>query len=1416
MQPCRRVRRLRLLYLYLSLVVLAMTYVVSPVAGVACTNELHTSANGQVSGTVTHTGGYDNNQVCTYTFDYLHGGVELTWTAFDLESGFDYIRIWGGDTTADPASPSAVLLVTMTDGAESYVGQTMFFDYPQLVVEFDSDDATTGDGFAFTWVRSLSTGASPVTPPPPLATPHCVYAPTGTPSLEISGDKSVEMWVHELDLSYWWSYFDFRTATDQIRVRLVPDAAPDGQSSGALADRALSFSTDISGRIVYEGDPPDGTILTGVDIHLAGTYDDSADMWKIYIDGVQVSAYIAESSPLFGIEASSADAPAGLRFFTSPTGRTWDVRVWDYELSATEIALRRFSTLTGCESGLVGLFRLDGVSDPSNQAQLGCGGSPGAGICKQGYRTPAVTHTTVVHPVTCADGYVEGAEACDDGNTDAGDGCSPTCTLEPGWSCSGLAPSLEPGYACLTPGAPCTTCAHPNGMDCAGTCDGNAILDTCNVCSGGVTSRPPNADRDDCGVCFGENAAKDDCGVCFGANVHKDDCSVCFGTNTTCAGCDGIPNSGLVRDVCGVCDGDGSTCLGCDGIPIPSGGAHFDACGDCGGNATVCYVGCDGVYGSGIHYDCHGVCGGNATVDNCGMCAGGNVSTPLPYNYHLDSCGVCFGQDLTCTTCASGILDACGVCDGDNSTCVGCDGIRVSDGGALFDLCGVCGGDGTSCIMGCDGVLGSSAIYDCVGVCAGSAALDDCNSCTGGTSLIPTANFSRTTVGCASAAMSIATLAASALAATPIDDCGVCFGSNLAKDDCAVCYGNNSACVGCDGIPNSGLVLDPCGECVSPEAQCLGGRAASQASRLTPTLGMAMGGSFMVLCLVLLAALILTYRRRKRASVIAYQATLARKAPQGAVFIMSTDIQDSTMLWETCPEEMIYVLDTHNAIMRGAIENNAGYEFKTEGDAFFAAFATVADALRCCTAAQERLYAATWPDWLLNALPDSDAKLWNGPRVRIGIHYGNVSSTFDARAGRTQYFGGMVNLATLVSDLGFGGQITVSRPVIDALASACAADQATALGSSLSIQVTPLAHVTFDAVAGTVEVWEVLPMALGGRAQEFGMERIERIATTARPVPPEVLEGVLPAVIERGPLMTERGSKTDRDEPSGRGLSASARESSPDLLTKLTLEAAARSDAAPVRTGLSTRTMARREVTTASRSKIVQTAGSAFADTVLGTSSRKARVASLSTHTTRRRNSIRRMRRSPSFRAPSLRSPSLSPSHSVDMLSSSIESASRASTTTRPPPRAGTPMTASLSALTTDLQSAHSSPRRRSCAAAPAPRSRRKLVAHLHARSRSRSAKQTLRRNMTVSDIASASRASHAQSLPVVVEELSLDDSDAVSSTLGNGATSNLECRCSDSSSPSDSSPSTQRPIATQSLFTLSLRPNSNNRSSHG
>ncbi|MFY1826518.1 EGF domain-containing protein [Myxococcus fulvus] len=43
---------------------------------------------------------------------------------------------------------------------------------------------------------------------------------------------------------------------------------------------------------------------------------------------------------------------------------------------------------------------------------------------------------------TCGDGSVGGTEACDDGNTQAGDGCGADCQVEPGYSCQGTEPSV--------------------------------------------------------------------------------------------------------------------------------------------------------------------------------------------------------------------------------------------------------------------------------------------------------------------------------------------------------------------------------------------------------------------------------------------------------------------------------------------------------------------------------------------------------------------------------------------------------------------------------------------------------------------------------------------------------------------------------------------------------------------------------------------------------------------------------------------------------------------------------------------------------------------------------------------------------------------------------------------------------------
>src|SRR5262249_29230783 len=43
----------------------------------------------------------------------------------------------------------------------------------------------------------------------------------------------------------------------------------------------------------------------------------------------------------------------------------------------------------------------------------------------------------------CGDGIKDPTEECDDGNTTAGDGCSPTCTIEPGFACTVQSPTPD-------------------------------------------------------------------------------------------------------------------------------------------------------------------------------------------------------------------------------------------------------------------------------------------------------------------------------------------------------------------------------------------------------------------------------------------------------------------------------------------------------------------------------------------------------------------------------------------------------------------------------------------------------------------------------------------------------------------------------------------------------------------------------------------------------------------------------------------------------------------------------------------------------------------------------------------------------------------------------------------------------------
>lgn len=101
-----------------------------------------------------------------------------------------------------------------------------------------------------------------------------------------------------------------------------------------------------------------------------------------------------------------------------------------------------------------------------------------------------------IDPGDCGDGTVEVDEECDDANRDAGDGCSPSCTIEDCWECTGpLDPCvpLADGTACLD-GESCTT-----GDECtAGVCSGTPLADGTSCCDGLLCN---GVDVCDGGVC---------------------------------------------------------------------------------------------------------------------------------------------------------------------------------------------------------------------------------------------------------------------------------------------------------------------------------------------------------------------------------------------------------------------------------------------------------------------------------------------------------------------------------------------------------------------------------------------------------------------------------------------------------------------------------------------------------------------------------------------------------------------------------------------------------------------------------------------------------------------------------------------------------------------------------------------------
>jgi DNA-binding NarL/FixJ family response regulator/class 3 adenylate cyclase len=136
--------------------------------------------------------------------------------------------------------------------------------------------------------------------------------------------------------------------------------------------------------------------------------------------------------------------------------------------------------------------------------------------------------------------------------------------------------------------------------------------------------------------------------------------------------------------------------------------------------------------------------------------------------------------------------------------------------------------------------------------------------------------------------------------------------------------------------------------------------------------------------------------------------------PTGTVTFLFTDVEDSTGLVRTLGESYGAVITEHRRLVRGAVEERAGYEIDSRGDEFFLAFAHPDDAVAAAIEIQQRHESHRWPVECV-------------VRVRMGIHTGEPAVEED------DYVGIDVHRVARLCSAGHGGQVLLSQATIDAV-----------------------------------------------------------------------------------------------------------------------------------------------------------------------------------------------------------------------------------------------------------------------------------------------------------------------------------------------------------------------------------------------
>ena len=125
--------------------------------------------------------------------------------------------------------------------------------------------------------------------------------------------------------------------------------------------------------------------------------------------------------------------------------------------------------------------------------------------------------------------------------------------------------------------------------------------------------------------------------------------------------------------------------------------------------------------------------------------------------------------------------------------------------------------------------------------------------------------------------------------------------------------------------------------------------------------------------------------------------------PTGTVTLLLADVEGSTRLWETQPDEMTAAMARMNQVVSQTIATHDGVRpvEQGEGDSFVAAFARASDAVACALEMQRAPLAPI--------------------RLRIGVHTGEIQLRDEGN-----YAGPTINRTARLRDLGHGGQTLLS------------------------------------------------------------------------------------------------------------------------------------------------------------------------------------------------------------------------------------------------------------------------------------------------------------------------------------------------------------------------------------------------------